>query len=129
MLNTQGKDYLNHGDQDEILVHCFVQNDSPYSPGRANYIEITTYGLNMIGMPASFFQLTAAIGTPACKFKLSSALCDLVIFVLGLVALPASHLYLDVLVRGQLNELPPLLIIFSDIAPQKVTFRNLITKN
>jgi hypothetical protein len=38
------KDYLNHGDQDEILVHCFVQRDSPYSPGRANYIEISRTG-------------------------------------------------------------------------------------
>jgi hypothetical protein len=68
MLNTQGKDYLNHGDQDEILVHCFVQRDSPYSPGRANNIEISTNWLYMIGMPALFLQLTAAVGTPAPKF-------------------------------------------------------------
>lgn len=68
MLNTQGKDYLNHGDQDEILVHCFVRRDSPYSLGRANYIEISTNWLYMIGMPALFLQLTAAVGTPARKF-------------------------------------------------------------
>ncbi|MBO2029588.1 hypothetical protein J4734_24110 [Klebsiella pneumoniae] len=68
MLNTQGKDYLNHGDQMKYssIASCDVTHPTP---GRANYIEISTNWLTMIGMPALFLQFTAAVGTPARKFN------------------------------------------------------------
>ncbi|GKM32736.1 hypothetical protein NUBL21996_41990 [Klebsiella pneumoniae] len=48
------------------IASCDVTHPTPL--GRANYIEISTNWLYMIGMPALFLQLTAAVGTPARKF-------------------------------------------------------------
>ena len=54
------------------IASCDVTHPTPM--GRANYIEISTNWLYMIGMPALFLH---------ANFNLSSSLCALVIFVLG----------------------------------------------